>query len=234
MARFEIDFLAEYTDEALLSELRRVSVVLGGRALTQAAFKKTSGKVHPYTLIRRFGRWKEALAKAGLEHRFLARNYTDQECLENLASVWTQLGRCPQYREMNFPPSTVGAKAYLRWGKWRKAVQAFVEWANGDESGSAEPWSDEALQESSLPAAKRVRLSVEDRHEIPLRLKWKVHVRDNFRCVACGKNPPQHGVTLHADHIRPWVDGGKTVLENLQTLCEPCNLGKGRLYGKVT
>lgn len=77
MARFEIDFLAEYTDEALLSELRRVSAVLGERALTWSAFKKASGRVHPYTLIRRFGGWKEVLAKAGLEHRFLARNHTD-------------------------------------------------------------------------------------------------------------------------------------------------------------
>lgn len=150
-----------------------------------------------------------------------------------MASVWTQLGRRPLYREMNFPPSAVGAKAYLRWGKWRKALQAFVEWANGDESGSAEPSGDEAPQESSLTATTRVHLSVEGRHEIPLRLKWKVHQRDNFRCVACGKNPPQDGVKLHADHIRPWADGGKTVLENLQTLCEPCNLGKGRSYIKV-
>jgi hypothetical protein len=93
MARFEIGFLAEYTDEALLSELRRVSAVLGERALTQAAFKKTSGKVHPYTLIRRFGGWKEALAKAGLEHRFLARNYTDQECLARISHRTMAKGR---------------------------------------------------------------------------------------------------------------------------------------------
>jgi 5-methylcytosine-specific restriction endonuclease McrA len=31
---------------------------------------------------------------------------------------------------------------------------------------------------------------------------------------------------LHVDHIKPWSLGGLTVDENLQTLCEPCNLGK--------
>jgi 5-methylcytosine-specific restriction endonuclease McrA len=40
-------------------------------------------------------------------------------------------------------------------------------------------------------------------------------------------------VELHADHISPWADGGKTVLENLQTLCQNCNLGKGKSFGKV-
>jgi hypothetical protein len=66
MPRFEVDFLTEYTDEALLDELRRVSIVLGEGPLTQVAFTKTSRKVHAQTLIIRFGTWKETLAKAGL------------------------------------------------------------------------------------------------------------------------------------------------------------------------
>jgi 5-methylcytosine-specific restriction endonuclease McrA len=35
-------------------------------------------------------------------------------------------------------------------------------------------------------------------------------------------------IELHADHIVSVYDGGKTVYENLQTLCQGCNLGKGR------
>src|ERR1035441_10086621 len=85
MPRFEIDFLTEYTDEALLDELRRISVVLGEHPLTQVAFTKASGRVHAQTLIRRFGTWKETLAKAGLEHRFLTRIHTEQASLENIA-----------------------------------------------------------------------------------------------------------------------------------------------------
>ncbi len=33
----------------------------------------------------------------------------------------------------------------------------------------------------------------------------------------------------HIDHIKPWSKGGETVLENLQTLCATCNLGKSNI-----
>ncbi|MFQ5685428.1 MAG: HNH endonuclease [Candidatus Scalindua sp.] len=52
--------------------------------------------------------------------------------------------------------------------------------------------------------------------------------RDNFRCVSCGSTPAvTAGVQLHIDHIIPWSkEEGESVLENLQTLCYDCNLGK--------
>jgi hypothetical protein len=228
MHRFDLDFLDDYSDEALLGELRRVAGLVTDKTLTQVVFKNGSGKVHPQTIIRRFGGWKQALTKAGLEHRFVERIYTDQQCFENWAATWTELGRTPEYREMNSLPSIVGTKAYMRWGTWRKALKAFVEWANTAESSTP------LIRETDTPrATAEIRSTVEDRHDIPLRLKWRVHLRDSFRCIACGKNPPQHGVTLHADHIKPWADGGKTTLENLRTLCELCNLGKGRSYSKL-
>lgn len=61
---------------------------------------------------------------------------------------------------------------------------------------------------------------------IPLGLRYRVLERDGAKCVACG-NGPARGVTLHVDHITPFSLGGLTVLSNLQTLCEACNLGKG-------
>lgn len=35
---------------------------------------------------------------------------------------------------------------------------------------------------------------------------------------------------LHVDHIIPIAKGGKTVKENLRTLCEECNWGKRDKY----
>jgi len=49
--------------------------------------------------------------------------------------------------------------------------------------------------------------------------------RDGFRCRRCG-NGPQHA-RLVVDHIEPVAKGGSTTDGNLQTLCEPCNAGKG-------
>ena len=50
-------------------------------------------------------------------------------------------------------------------------------------------------------------------------------MRDGARCRLCGVTP-QDGVKLHVDHIKPWSKGGETILENLQVLCEICNIGK--------
>jgi hypothetical protein len=226
MPRFEIDFLTEYTDEALLDELRRISVVLGEHPLTQVAFTKASGKVHAQTLIRRFGTWKETLAKAGLEHRFLTRIHAEQASLENIAEVWTHYGRPPEYREMFQPPSRIQGKTYIyRWGTWRKALKAFVDWANADEQLQGSETEPEAPQQSP---AKPNRTEA-DYREVRPGLRFRVFKRDNFRCVACGRSPATHlNIELHADHILAVANGGKTIVENLQTLCQGCNLGKGR------
>ena len=62
---------------------------------------------------------------------------------------------------------------------------------------------------------------------ISSRLRYKVMKRDSFKCCACGASPAKDpAVELHIDHIIPWSKGGETRLENLQTLCSRCNLGK--------
>lgn len=56
-------------------------------------------------------------------------------------------------------------------------------------------------------------------------LRYDIMRRDGFKCVLCGRTADD-GVKLHIDHIIPVSKGGKTVRENLRTLCEDCNLGK--------
>lgn len=57
-------------------------------------------------------------------------------------------------------------------------------------------------------------------------LRYQVFQRDGFRCLACGKHGGDDGVILHIDHIVPRSKGGQDTLDNLQTLCSTCNLGK--------
>ena len=65
---------------------------------------------------------------------------------------------------------------------------------------------------------------------ISQRLRYKVLARDNFKCCACGASPAKDSsVELHVDHILPWSKGGETTIDNLQTLCSKCNLGKSDL-----
>ena len=57
------------------------------------------------------------------------------------------------------------------------------------------------------------------------KLRFKVLMRDGKKCKLCGRGA-EDGVKLHVDYIRPIAKGGKTELNNLQTLCEQCNRGK--------
>jgi hypothetical protein len=58
-------------------------------------------------------------------------------------------------------------------------------------------------------------------------LRFEILQHDNFTCRACGRNPRQHpGTVLHIDHIKPIAHGGLTIKDNLQVLCQECNLAK--------
>lgn len=60
-------------------------------------------------------------------------------------------------------------------------------------------------------------------------MRYDVLRRDGFKCIRCGRGR-EDGVKLHVDHIVPVSRGGKSVMDNLQTLCEDCNCGKGNKY----
>lgn len=45
------------------------------------------------------------------------------------------------------------------------------------------------------------------------------------KCNICQKEFPMN--KMHADHIVPWSEGGKTVASNCQMLCTTCNIAKG-------
>jgi hypothetical protein len=55
--------------------------------------------------------------------------------------------------------------------------------------------------------------------------KQAIRERDQYRCVICGKGLAD-GVELHVDHIRPRYLGGRSEIENGQTLCAQCNFRK--------
>lgn len=68
-----------------------------------------------------------------------------------------------------------------------------------------------------------------EKKKISGKLRRDVFVRDNFRCLWCGRSMAD-GVKLHADHVFPESLGGETTFENLGTLCEECNISKSNEY----
>ena len=72
--------------------------------------------------------------------------------------------------------------------------------------------------------------SVRNSRNISDKLRYQVLKRDNFKCCACGASPAKDpSVELHIDHIVPYSKGGDTQIDNLQTLCSKCNLGKSNV-----
>ena len=65
------------------------------------------------------------------------------------------------------------------------------------------------------------------RKPLSVRTRRKVMERDGFKCVDCGRSPQNDSsCVLHVDHRKAVSKGGTNCMENLQTLCDWCNLGK--------
>jgi hypothetical protein len=201
------------SDESLILDIKRVAGDFKTDILPQSLYAK-HGQFDVSTIARRFGTWNKATLIAGLKPANIV-SYSDQELFENILNVWQHKGRQPARRDLEFPPSRISQSPYnRRFRNWSNALKEFVNYASNAD--------DPLLSTSDLLFEDR------DRKRDPsLRLRYKVLQRDSFRCRSCGKSPAvDAGVELQIDHVIPWSSGGETVLENLQTLCSKCNVGK--------
>ena len=218
------------TDEQLLDDLRATAKALNVLSITTTQYKKY-GKHGAFIVIKRFGTWERALLKAGLEPTGFRASVSVEELLEDLEKTWIKLGRQPTTTDIKKGESKFSLNSYARkFGSWRKALEFFVNYINSDEQH--ETLSDSAQSEYYIPTSENK--SLNDTHktsrDINLRLRFLVMKRDNFKCCICGRSPATTpGLELHIDHIKPWSKGGETVINNLQTLCQDCNLGKSNL-----
>lgn len=210
--KYELEpFHRDIPDEELLADLRRVAEKLGTNRVTFREYNK-KGRFTASTLAERFGSWFAAIDKTNLQ-RTINRNISDEELFVNLVEVWTAFGRQPRSRDLRPGPSRFSWSTYAyRFRTWRKALADFVRWANEGKLVS-EP------DGNVKKAGKRTS------RNINWRLRALVLMRDAARCRLCGAVPGD-GVRLHVDHVKPWSKGGETVLENLQILCNVCNIGK--------
>lgn len=221
------------SDEDILNEIRDTAKRLGVNILKVQDLAEKSN-ISASVVRSHFGSWREGLRRAGLNVSSTGNRYSDLECFENIMNVWSHYGRQPKYLEMRKPPSVVGPKAYIsKWGSWIQSVDAFMKYV--ELNNEEKPFKHEAviIKESILPKSNDIlETSIDLQRRVPLRYRYQVLVRDRFRCVLCGSSPSiQINCNLHVDHIVPFSKGGRTVLDNLRTLCEKCNLGKGDLYG---
>ena len=190
-------------------------------------------------MFRQYGSWSNILKLAGLSQTPYrtgkGKLVTDEELFQEIECIWIKLGRQPTMTDVRNGLFSHGSSTYARhFGSWRGALEAFVRYINEEDNinlGENVNSIDTKVIENQVSYIATNQLKHKTSRDINLRLRFKVMQRDNFKCCICGKSPATSpSVTLHIDHIKPWSKGGETTIDNLQTLCSECNLGKSDLY----
>lgn len=233
------------TSDMLKSELAHISASANAPRLDFATYRKNGGTYSIGTFQHHFGSWKKAVQSIGQTDGHSVNWRSDEEYFSELQRVWEKIGRQPHARELRQFGSMISSQGFQRrFGSWMKAIHAFCRDRVGEpgepngieqkkeDSGSLQPaispGSNDVRNESTLVSPESTLMST-PRNPSP-RLRFRVFMRDNFTCMACGRSPQKDpAVRLEPDHIIPYSKGGETVFENLRTLCSECNRGKSDL-----
>jgi hypothetical protein len=217
------DYHRNAPEKELLEDLKRVATHLKKNRLTGQQYHEGGGKFSIHMIRDRFGKWNKALEKAGLKIT-IKPNLSEVELFENIEDIWIKLGRQPFYSEIKQPLSKYSTGPYeKKYGTWRKALEAFVEYIESKEDKfegtEIEEENANVIQEEEIVYKHKTKRNISER------LKVQVLMKDGNKCRLCGCTVT--GENIHFDHIIPWSKGGETVLENIQVLCAKHNLAKG-------
>lgn len=151
---------------------------------------------------------------------------SDKELFDEMEKVWNKVGQRPSRTEWEASEPKISYNTYKkRFGGWTSACMKFIEYKMGTVilvDSEINLNSEEAVTSKSNGKNKVV-----SGRTVPLSVRLKVLDRDAYRCVLCGRSPATDiGVQLHIDHKIPFSKGGGSTIDNLQTLCKDCNLGK--------
>lgn len=114
----------------------------------------------------------------------------------------------------------------LRAAAKKKRYDAFVKEMGGEIADTT------PRKLKPKPKVKRKRITKVNfyKSDAWLQLRYKALTLHGAACQCCGMTR-KHGVVLHVDHIKPRSTHPHLQLDinNLQILCEDCNLGKSNL-----
>ena len=224
------------SNQDLLDDLIMVAQKLSKDSVTTNEYENIGQ--HGYKIfIYRFSTWDNALSLAGLKPTGFHHVISDEDLLTEIARLWIELGRQPTSTDIRNGASKYSLNSYTRrFGGWRKALEFFVSWVSSSDGNSPDI---ELHGDMSNPIQSRlvdtgdtiISPKRKTSREINYRMRFKVMQRDNFRCCICGASPAKDpNIELQIDHVVPWSKGGETTIDNLQTLCRVCNLGKSDLF----
>jgi len=228
--RHRIDKLSK---ENMLGELEKASKIFNYTEFGWRDFNKVAD-ISANPVKKEFGSWKKALEclRAHLKSKNLDlsprkcppnRIYSDKELFDEMERIWKEFGHRPSRIEWNTAKPKISYQCYKnRFDGWINACLKFIEYKMGKVVIINDKHRQYKYSKKTTDKSKP-----EKRRDVPLKLRLEVLKRDKFRCVFCGRSPATHtGVILNIDHKIPFSKGGKTEIDNLQTLCSECNIGK--------
>lgn len=235
--KFQRHRLNEIPESRILEELEKAAKYFNYIEFAWRDFDKIAN-ISASTIKNYYGSWKKGLVvlKKHLQSKGLDlssrpfppnRIHSDKDLFDEMERVWQKVGQRPSRTEWEMSGPKIAYGTYkLRFGGWTKACLKFIEYKMGGDLLA----DDFVLPDREEQKAQQENITVykkENSRNVSLSLRLAVLSRDNFRCVFCGRSPATDtGTKLHIDHIKPFSEGGKSTLENIQTLCEECNLGK--------
>ncbi len=172
---FNFDLKAKRTrlsDGDLIAALEGAVLTLGEGYFSSTDYDALSGK-RPCsdTIIDRFGSWKKALALIGIRGG-RERRYLPDRLIHNLEDAWKLLGYPPGKRQIAKLGEKISERPYVNhWGSVHAACEALAAFHNGE------------ISKEQLLAGNAEKPT---RKTIPLKDRWAVLKRDNYRCTKCG------------------------------------------------
>ena len=219
-----------YSDGAMIEELRRVAAHYGNRRFSRREYDAVAATCKGSAVIARFGSWQAALDATGLQLKTVGKNrwaISDEQLFQEMGRIWSIVGHRPSHDEWVSQSPHYSYTTYkARFGGWVSACAAFIAIVTGSPviKAAGKP----VLQVQKSSPAPQTRSNNPSKRNVSEKLRYRVLARDHFKCVLCGRSPAtEAGVKLHIDHIVPFARGGKTEFENLRSVCNSCNWGKG-------
>ena len=194
--------------DEIINDAKRIAAELSTCTVTSRQYV-TLGAYSYNTVIEKFGSWKNLVEQAGLSETGFAPKYSDNELFTEIERIWSILGRQPTTTDLRHGISRISKEALSRrFGGWRNAMGAFLEYINDGSSpgqdGLDNEISEEPTAQNSEDKAVGGYRKKRTARSINLRMRFQTLQNDAFTCRACGASPAKAPETeLHVDHIVP-------------------------------
>jgi hypothetical protein len=217
-------------DEELIRDVIAVAKKLRKKTVKKSEYSE-HGTYNTSTLKYRFRSWVTVLQLAGLEPSRTPMNVPEELLLKNFEDVWNYLERQPTSDDLAIKSRARSQYCSFTYrhhfGSWWNMLKKFEEYQKSKAATGSGQMQKQVKFFNRLSNIKDKK-SKYNQPTITLDLKMSVIMRDGFRCQRCGSSPfITAGLELNCQHIVPWPKGGKTVKDNLRTVCSQCKQHKG-------